>query len=146
MPEIKKMTTMANKERSEKWLEIVNEDLSVAELLFKNGHWLYTGFMCHQVIEKTLKAYWCVCRDDDPPYLHDHERIAKGCGLYTKMSEEQKDFLEGIKRLNIEARYQEIKDEVARTLNRETTTEILGQTKEMHSWILEKLKGKSSTR
>ena len=137
---------MANKERSEKWLEIVNEDLSVAELLFKNGHWLYTGFMCHQVIEKTLKAYWCVCRDDDPPYLHDHERIAKGCGLYTKMSEEQKDFLEGIKRLNIEARYQEIKDEVARTLNRETTTEILGQTKEMHSWILEKLKGKSSTR
>ena len=146
MPEIKKMTTMANKERSEKWLEIVNEDLSVAELLFKNGHWLYTGFMCHQVVEKTLKAYWCVCRDDDPPYLHDHERIAKGCGLYTKMSEEQKDFLEGIKRLNIEARYQEIKDEVARTLNRETTTEILGQTKEMHSWILEKLKGKSSTR
>ena len=146
MPEIKKRTTMANKERSEKWLEIVNEDLSVAELLFKNGHWLYTGFMCHQVIEKTLKAYWCVCRDDDPPYLHDHERIAKGCGLYTKMSEEQKDFLEGIKRLNIEARYQEIKDEVARTLNRETTTEILGQTKEMHSWILEKLKGKSSTR
>ena len=146
MPEIKKMTTMANKERSEKWLEIVNEDLSVAELLFKNGHWLYTGFMCHQVIEKTLKAYWCVCRDDDPPYLHDHERIAKGCGLYTKMSEEQKDFLEGIKRLNIEARYQEIKDEVVRTLNRETTTEILGQTKEMHSWILEKLKEKSSTR
>jgi hypothetical protein len=33
-------------------------------------------------------------------------------------SDEQKDFLEGIKRLNIEARYQEIKDEVARTLNR----------------------------
>jgi len=137
---------MTNKERAKKWLDIVAEDLSVAELLFNNGHWLYTGFMCHQVIEKTLKAYWCVCRDDDPPYLHDHERIAKGCGLYTKMSEEQKDFLEGIKRLNIEARYQEIKDEVARTLNRETTTEILGQTKEMHSWILEKLKEKSSTR
>ena len=137
---------MTNKERAKKWLDIVAEDLSVAELLFNNGHWLYTGFMCHQVIEKTLTAYWCVCRDDDPPYLHDHERIAKGCGLYTKMSEEQKDFLEGIKRLNIEARYQEIKDEVARTLNRETTTEILGQTKEMHSWILEKLKEKSSTR
>jgi hypothetical protein len=32
--------------------------------------------MCHQVIEKTLKAYWCVCRDDDPPYLHDHKKIA----------------------------------------------------------------------
>ena len=137
---------MANKERAEKWLGIVAEDLVVAEDLFKLEHWLYTGFMCHQVIEKTLKAYQCVCRDDDPPYLHDHERIAKGCGLYTKMSEEQKDFLEGIKRLNIEARYQEYKYEVARTLNRENTGAILDQTKQMHAWILERLKAKLSTR
>ena len=137
---------MANKERADKWLDIVAEDLSVAELLFNNGHWLYTGFMCHQVIEKTLKAYWCVCRDDDPPFLHDHERIAKGCGLYTKMSEEQKDFLEGIKNMNIDARYQEVKDEVARTLNRETTSMILETTKQLYAWILEKLKEKSSTR
>ena len=137
---------MANKERADKWLDIVAEDLSVAELLFNNGHWLYTGFMCHQVIEKTLKAYWCVCRDDDPPYLHDHGRISKGCGLYTKMSEEQKDFLEGIKNMNIDARYQEVKDAVARTLNRETTSMILETTKQLYAWILEKLKEKSSTR
>ena len=137
---------MANKERADKWLDIVNEDLSVAELLFNNGHWLYTGFMCHQAIEKTLKDYLCMCRDDDPPYLHDHERIAKGCGLYTKMSEEQKDFLAGIKNMNIEARYQETKDAVARTLNRETTGMILETTKQLHAWILEQLKEKSSTR
>ena len=136
---------MANKDRADKWLDIVEEDLSVAELLFNNGHWLYTGFMCHQVIEKTLKAYWCVCRDGDPPYLHDHERIAKGCGLYTKMSEEQKDFLEGIKRMNIEARYQEVKEEVARTLNHDNTATILETTKQMHAWIQERLKEKLST-
>ena len=134
---------MSNKDRANKWLDIVAEDLVVAEDLYKLGHWLYTGFMCHQVIEKTLKAYWCVCRDDDPPYLHDH---AKGCGLYTKMSEEQKDFLEGIRRLNIEARYQEYKYEVARTLNREQTAWILEQTKQMHAWILERKKEKLSTR
>ena len=137
---------MANKERAEKWLDLVAEDLSVAELLFNNGHWLYTGFMCHQVIEKTLKAYWCVCRDDDPPYLHDHKKIAQGCGLYTKMSEEQIDFIEGIKPMNIEARYQETKDAVARTLDRETTATILDKTKQMYAWILAKLKEKSSTR
>ena len=68
---------MSNKERANKWLEIVSEDLSVAEVLYKTGHWLYVGFMCHQVIEKTLKAYWCVCRDDDPPYIHDHSKIAQ---------------------------------------------------------------------
>jgi HEPN domain-containing protein len=136
---------MANKDRANKWLDIVAEDLSVAEDLYKTGHWLYVGFMCHQVVEKTLKSYWCVCRDDDPPYLHDHERIAKGCGLYTKMSEEQKDFLEGIKRMNIEARYQEYKFEVSRTLNREKTAWILEQTKQLHAWILKRLREKLST-
>ena len=137
---------MANKERAEKWLAIVAEDLSVAEDLFKTGHWLYTGFMCHQVLEKTLKAYWCVCREDDPPYRHDHQAIAKGCGLYTKMSEDQKNFLAEIRNLNIEARYQEYKDAVARTLNRKSTAEILETTKQMHAWILQELREKSSTR
>lgn len=137
---------MANKDKVEKWLAIIAEDLSVAELLFNNGHWLYTGFMCHQVVEKTLKAYWCVCRDDDPPYTHDHKKIAQGCGLYTKMSQEQLSFLGRIKPMNIEARYQEFKDEMARTLNRETTDEILETTKQMHAWILERLKEKLSTR
>ena len=136
---------MSNIERSERWLEIVKEDLSVAEDLYKTGHWLYVGFMCHQVVEKTLKSYWCVCRDDDPPYLHAHDRIAKGCGLYTKMSEEQKDFLEGIKQMNIEARYQEYKDDIARTLNSDTTSVIIEQTKQLHAWILEKLNEKLST-
>ena len=137
---------MANKDRAEKWLAIVDEDLVVAEDLFKLGHWLYTGFMCHQVIEKTLKAYWCVCRDDDPPFLHDHDRIAKGCGLYTKMSDEQKNFLKSIRDLYIEARYQEVKDAVARRLDRETTAEILEQTKQLHAWILERKVERSSTR
>lgn len=136
---------MPNIDRANKWLTIVAEDLVVAEDLYKLGHWLYTGFMCHQVIEKTLKSYWCVCRDDDPPYLHDHKKIAQGCGLYTKMSEEQLQFLDLVKPLNIEARYQEYKYEVARTLNSEKTAEILEQTKQMHAWILGKFKEKSST-
>lgn len=47
--------------------------------------------------------------------------------------------------MNIEARYQEFKDEVSRKLNRETTAEILETTKQMHAWIIEKLKEKLST-
>ncbi len=129
---------MSNKERATKWLTIVKEDLSVAEDLFKTGHWLYVAFMCHQVIEKTLKAYWCVCRDDDPPYIHDHKRIAQGCGLFTQMNDSQKDFLETIKTMNIEARYQEYKDNVASSLDREKAAELLDNTKLLYSWILQK--------
>ena len=95
--------------------------------------------MCHQVVEKVLKAYWCVCRDDDPPFIHDHKRIAEGCGLYTKMSEDQKNLLALIRDMNIEARYQETKDAMARTLNSEITAEILEQTKQLYEWKLQKM-------
>ena len=61
------------------------------------------------------------------------------------MSEEQKNFLALIRDMNIEARYQETKDAVACTLNRKSTAEILEKTKQLHTWILEKLKEKSST-
>ena len=130
-------TIMANKDRAEKWLSIVAEDLSVAELLFNNGHWLYTAFMCHQAIEKTLKAYWCVCRDDDPPFTHSHINLARGCGLYTKMSKQQLDFLDEMIPMNIEARYNEYKDAVAGNLNKAKIQDILDKTKQMHEWILQ---------
>ncbi len=45
---------MSNKERAEKWLNLVAEDLSVAEDLFKTGHWLYTGFMWEQTKQMHL--------------------------------------------------------------------------------------------
>jgi len=41
------------------WIDIADEDLGVAEDLYNAKRWLYVAFMCHQAIEKTLKAYWC---------------------------------------------------------------------------------------
>ena len=61
------------------WTEIANEDLEVAKDLFKTKRWLYVAFMCHQAIEKTLKAYWCGTQPDEPPYTHNHKRLADGC-------------------------------------------------------------------
>lgn len=129
---------MAREERIQKWLDIVDEDLSVAEDLYKTKHWLYVAFMCHQAIEKTLKAYWCACREDEPPYIHDHKRLAEGCGLYTKMSDEQKDFFAVMRHMNIEARYQDYKDALANNLNQQRAADILETTKQMHTWILQK--------
>ena len=59
--------------------------------------------MCHQVIEKTLKAYWCGTQPEDPPYTHNHMRLADGCGLYEQMDDDQRDFLDLITNYNIEA-------------------------------------------
>lgn len=40
------------------WLDIADYDFDTAEAMYQTGRWLYVAFMCHQVIEKTLKAYW----------------------------------------------------------------------------------------
>ncbi len=64
------------------WLDLVDYDVDTAEAMYQTGRWLYVAFMCHQVIEKVLKAYWCFKRDDDPPYTHNHRRIAEGTGIW----------------------------------------------------------------
>ena len=96
---------MTREEKVKYWLDIVAEDLDLGEFLFKSGRWLYSAFMCHQVVEKMLKAYWTATRDDVPPYIHEHKRLAELCGLYGQMDDRQRSFLNEIRLMNIEARY-----------------------------------------
>ena len=89
-------------------------------------------------MEKALKVYWVATRDDDPPYIHDHKRLAEGCGLYDKLTEEQRIFLTTIREMNIEARYREYKSRIAASLNETNTHQLLEQTKQMKQWILQR--------
>ena len=120
------------------WLDIADYDLDTAEAMHQTGRWLYVAFMCHQVIEKTLKAYWCATQDDEPPYVHNHRRLAEGCGLYEEMSGEQRRFLGMINNMNIEARYPDYKSGIARSLNEQTSRNIIDETKQMQQWIKDK--------
>lgn len=121
------------------WLDLADYDLETAETLYKGGRWLYVAFMCHQVIEKTLKAFWSAVRDDSPPYIHNHKRLATGCGLYDKMSDEQRDFIETITNFNIEARYPEDKEELSRMLTKQACREIIDETNALQQWIKNQL-------
>ena len=130
---------MTKEEQVHYWLDIADYDLDTAEAMHQTGRWLYVAFMCHQVIEKTLKAYWCATRDDDPPYTHNHMRLAEGCGLYDQMSDEQRDFLDTITNYNIEARYPEDKEELTRTLTPQACRQIIDETRRLQQWIEEHL-------
>lgn len=129
---------MTKKEKVQYWLDIAAEDLDLGEFLCQSRRWLYSAFMCHQVIEKMLKAYWTATRDDVPPYIHEHKQLAKLCGLYEQMNEAQRDFLQEIRLMNIEARYPDYKRSIANMLNEEKTKQIVEQTKQLQQWILQK--------
>ena len=96
---------MNKEEKVKYWLDLVDYDLDTAETLYNGRRWLYVAFMCHQVIEKVLKAYWTATQDAEPPYTHNLERLAMGCGLSKEMNEDQLHFIDLMIPMNIEARY-----------------------------------------
>lgn len=121
------------------WLDIADYDIDTAEAMFTTERWLYVAFMCHQAIEKTLKAYWCSTQLNDPPYTHNHMRLADGCGLYELMTEEQHNFLDTITSYNIEARYPEDKQALYQRLTRQFCRQMIDETKQLQQWIKDKL-------
>lgn len=121
------------------WLDIADYDFDTAEAMYQTRRWLYVAFMCHQSIEKTLKAYWCGTQDDDPPYTHNHKRLAEGSGIYPRMSAEQRRFIEKITNYNIESRYPEDRAELAKTLTPEACRYFIDETKKLIQWIKDEL-------
>jgi len=126
---------MPKEEIVKKWLEHVGEDISAAECLLRGGHWLYVCFLCHQAIEKALKAYWTATLETDPPYTHSHIRLISDCGLENEFSESQMRFIAMMEPMYIEARYPEQKTAIAKMLDKQKCISIFTTTKELVQWI-----------
>lgn len=116
------------------WVEIAEYDLDTAQAMFDTGRYLYVGFMCHQVVEKMLKAAVSNL-GKTPPYIHNLSKLAETSNLYERLDDNQKDLLDSLEPLNIQARYPEDKDRVFRSLTAEKCGELLAQTKELYQWI-----------
>ncbi len=122
-------------EKIQYWLDIASYDLETAKVMLRGRRYLYVGFMCHQVVEKTLKAYYWFKKEDEPPYTHNLMTLAKRADLYEIFSEEQKDILDILTPINVQARYPDEKDEWAKSLSRDRGKYLLKKTKELFEWI-----------
>lgn len=124
------------------WLDGAQYDLEAAEVMLRGEKYLYVGFLCHQVIEKVLKAYYWSEKKTNPPYTHNLSFLAKESGLHERFSDEQRDFLDFLEPLNIEARYPTHKEKLHQTLSRDVCTKLLAKTNEMAQWIKTQLSQK----
>ncbi len=127
------------KKTSAYWVEIAEYDLETARAMLQTGRYLYVGFMCHQVVEKMLKGYWQRVRSEMPPYTHNLKYLAEIGGIGQHMSSEQREFLNELVPMNIEARYPEKKDVLLRAMNEGICKRMLSRTEELQSWIKQKL-------
>ncbi|GAP72415.1 hypothetical protein SAMD00024442_300_3 [Candidatus Symbiothrix dinenymphae] len=126
---------MENEGKIKYWIDLSDEDIKAGRTLLQGGHFLYVAFMCHQAIEKILKAGYVKLKVDTPPYTHKLSYLAQQCGIFEMMSEEQRDYIRAIDPLNIEARYPEYKTEISRSLTHLKCVELLEQTKILQQWI-----------
>jgi len=128
-------------ERAEYWFELAEYDLESARVMHKGKRYLYVGFMCHQTIEKALKAVIARdCADGEiPPKIHDLSKLAIRAKLMDAMSEEQQDFMEELNPLHVKARYPEYKEKIAKTLTSDTCKRIIAETEEQLCWIKQQL-------
>jgi len=97
------------------------------------------GFMCHQVIEKGLKAYLTFYKNEIPPYSHNLIQLAEKSEIIQKMSEQQLNLLDVLGPLNIEARYPSYKDKLLQTLDKKRCEKILEETEELYLWLKNQL-------
>jgi len=121
------------------WIDLSDYDLETAEAMLESKRYLYVGFMCHQSIEKAFKAYYTKLKLETAPYTHSLSYLAKQGDFYEKFSEEQKEFIDQIEPLNIEARYPSHKERLLKSLTDAKCKEIINSTKEIQKWIKERL-------
>ena len=130
---------MTTNEKVRYWQELADYDLETASAMLETGRYLYVGFMCHQTIEKVLKAYFTKANEAVPPFTHGLARLAEKSGIFSDFSPTQIETIEILEPLNIEARYPTYKEELMKALDHAKCETILSQTKELKQWIEQKL-------
>jgi HEPN domain-containing protein len=124
-----------NEEKVKYWLECAEYDFQSAKVMLEGKRYLYVGFMCHQTIEKSLKACCCAKNDNTPPYTHRLIKLGREAGVYDDLTEEFKNIIDVLEPLDIEARYPSHKEELLKSLSSEKCGEIIERTGELFQWI-----------
>lgn len=127
-------------DKAKYWIELADYDIDTAKVMLIGKRYLYVGFMCHQAIEKALKAAIANLNEETvPPKTHDLVKLAKNCNLYSLICESQKDILDILLPLNIEARYPSYKEMLLKQLSDSTCENILAETEGILLWIKQQL-------
>lgn len=121
------------------WFEMSEYDLDTAQAMLDTRRYLYVRFMCHQAIEKALKAYWSSILEEPPLKIHTLSKLASKTGIDNEMSSEQLDLIDTLEPLNIEARYPSYKERLLKSLTPDYCLELINSTNRLHLWIKRKL-------
>lgn len=117
----------------EYWIAQSDNDLPVAESMLEKGHYTWSLFIGHLVLEKLLKAIYVREHQKIAPRIHDLVKLSKSTSL--NLSDEQMVFLSEVSDFNMEGRYPDEKNQFALRCNKKFATDYLRRIKEMRLWL-----------
>ena len=131
---------MDKNQRLQYWQDMAVYDLETARAMLSTGRYLYVGFMCHQTVEKSLKAYYWHSILQEPPFTHNLLLLAEQSNLKVHLTDEMSKLFARLMPLNIQARYPQDRDELLKVLDDKVCEDIVKQTEEFFAWINRLLK------
>jgi len=117
---------------------LAEDDIPVMENLFNSGHFHWSLFVGHLILEKYLKAIYVRDNSQTPPKTHNLVFLAKNTKL--KLTENQEVFLLLVNTFNIEARYTDYKNTFYKKCTKEFTTDNILKIKEFLQWLKSQMK------
>jgi HEPN domain-containing protein len=119
------------------WISNSDKDFETMNHLFETKDFHWSLFIGHLVIEKLLKAKIVKVTNEHPPFSHDLRRLAKLTGL--SFNEEHLRWLDTITSFNLNARYDNYKQEFYLKCTHEFAAVWIKNINEIRLWIKERL-------
>ncbi len=119
------------------WIESSQQDYKTMLNLFKSGDYNWALFLGHLVIEKLLKALYVKHRKTHAVLVHDLLRLARAIGL--ELTEEQEDWFDRLTTFNINARYDNYKQEFYKLCTKDFAEEWKVKIEILREWLLKQL-------
>jgi HEPN domain-containing protein len=123
------------KKETSAWLKQAEEHYQDALYLYQGSRYSSAVFLCHQALEKILKACVVEFSNKVPSKIHQLDRIAKEAKLVLPKSWPQE--LAEITRHFWRVRYPDFRKYVY--TNKKAAEQTMDKTKEIYLWILNKL-------
>lgn len=83
------------------WIKSANYDIETAQAMLQTQRYIYVGFMCHQSIEKALKAIIQSITHEIPPKIPGLRMLCDRAGLTDELSARQISIIAQLQPLNI---------------------------------------------
>ena len=124
---------MEKEEKINFWKISANKDFEMMEFLYKEKRFSYALFFGQLGLEKLLKALYIKLKNESPPFIHDLVKLSSKCVL--DLSKKDSDILEEISGFNINARYDDYKDNFYKIATKEYTNKYTKEIGRIKKWL-----------